>query len=419
MPGIINGLFAGRSGINSSGSALGVLADNIANSNTTGFKSSRANFSDLLASSLGGGGSSSLASGNGANLNSITTIFSQGTFEFTGRGLDLGIDGNGFFIVERAGARLYSRAGNMQVDADGILLDQNGNTILGFPSTGAGGLQELNVNNVSQSNVETENVTIAGNLDSSTATTAVPGGTPTFQQLADAATFSTFVDVFDTLGAKHTVTVYFFHTTSTDWAVRAYVDGGEITAGTPGEPSLIGNFTMTFNSAGARTAVGTPDFSATPAWSNGAAAAPIDFVFDPFSGYATASAINSIVQDGSGTGSVVSFSVEEDGTLFALLNNGQTSAIGTIAMANFANPEGLRRAGDSLYLNTTASGEPIVGRPATGQFGKIQSGALELSTADIADDFIKLISLQRGFQGSSRIISAISDLLTEITNIGR
>jgi flagellar hook protein FlgE len=417
MPGIIDGLLASRAGIEAHGKSIGVLADNIANANTVGYKPSRADFADLVASSLGGGGA---ASGSGSQVISTTPIMNQGTLEFTGRSLDLGISGNGFFVVQDAGGtsqQFYSRAGNFEVDTDGFLVNQNGHRVLGFPTTGAGGLEELNVNERSALTVDTNAVSIGGNLDTSSPVVAPPGGTPTFQQLAGAAQFSTFLDVFDSLGASHTVTVYFFHTAANTWEARAYVDAGEV-GGTAGDPALLGSATLSFNPDGSRVApVPAADFSTTPAWSNGSSAQPFTFLFDPVTQFASPSGVTSITQDGTGSGRTVGFSVEGDGTLTAQLDNGRTVSVGVLALATFAAPERLRREGGSLFAETNISGEPIVGRPGTGNLGGLESGTLELSTADLAADFIKLISYQRGYQGSSRIITNINDLLSEIVNL--
>lgn len=420
MAGINSGLFAARAGISSNGLAISVLADNITNANTTGYKASRADFSDMLSSSLGAKSGGGVTVGQGSQVQAVTQIFNQGAFEFTGRGLDLGIAGNGFFILSNDGQRLYTRAGNFKVDSDGFLLDQNGFQVQGFPTGGAGGLEALNVNSVSQSSAQTSAVTIAGNIDATSTNTTIPTPPPalTFSALSNAASFSTFVDVFDSLGAKHTVTVYFYKTAASTWTARGYVDAGEV-GGTAGDPSQIGTAAITFDSSGQRTSVPAADWTATPAWSNGASSDPISFLFDPLTQFAAPSAINSITQDGTGVGNVVSFSVGSDGALFASLDNGETTSVGTIALANFANPEGLSRNGNSVYAATSSSGDAIVGTPDTGRFGSIQSGALELSTADIADDFVKLIQLQRGFQGSSRLIGTINDLLSEIVNLVR
>lgn len=419
MASITDGLFAGRAGIQSHGSAIGVLADNIANSNTTAFKASRPDFTDLLAGTIGGGGTGSVTVGSGSTLSSITTVFNQGTFEFTGRALDLAIDGNGFFIVEDdLGTRFFSRAGNFTVDAAGDLRNQTGLKVVGFPENGTGTLEAINLNTLAQGSVDTTAVTITGNLNASSDVTTAPDDDddPTFAELSAAASYSTFVDVFDSLGDTHPVTVFFFNGGAGEWEVKAYVDGSEVD-GTPGLPSLIGSSTIEFGPDGTRTTIPASDFTVDAAWANGSNAGEFTMLFSPFTQFSSASAITSITQDGSGSGSVVSFSVEKDGTLFALLDNGQTSNIGKIGLATFANPEGLQRIGNSLFLNSGSSGEAVIGTPRSGKFGSIEAGALELSTADIASDFIKLISLQRGFQGSSRIITNIDNLLNEIINL--
>ncbi len=433
MSSISEGLFAGRAGIQSHGSAISVLADNIANSNTVGFKQSRAEFIDLLAGNISGQGSSS-AIGSGSSVKNVTQIFTQGDFEFTGRGLDLAIDGNGFFVVQdNAGTRQYSRAGNFKIDAKGNLLNQNGNKVLGFPEEGSGGLEPLNVNTIATTSQPTQNVKISGNLDAKEGpgtgdsvgdavlgagnTGAVTG--ETFQSISGEARHSTFCTIYDSLGQDHTVNLYFYKTaTQNPWVVSAYVDSSEVTGGTVGVPYRVGTTTLTFQGDGTRATVPPYDIRTQVIdWASGANDASVDLSFDPYTQFSTPSNISSIVQDGSGSGSVTSFNVETDGTLFATLDNGQTSAIGKLALAVFGNSEALRRTGESLYSESHGSGQPVIGTPETGKFGSIQAGALELSTADIASDFIKLISFQRGFQGSSRIISNIDELLKEIINL--
>jgi flagellar hook protein FlgE len=420
VPSIIDGLFAGRAGIQSHGIAISVLADNISNANTTGFKTSRPDFADLVAGAISGGRGGS--PGSGSNTLGITQVFNQGTFEFTGRSLDLGIDGNGFFIVQNTDGSneyRYTRAGNFSVDATGNLLNQNGFQVLGFPVNGAGGLEPLNVNNISQESVATVNVNISGNLNAAATGAGVPAGAPTFAQLSDAAQYSTFVTVFDSLGAQHDVTVFFFKNPApavNQWTARAYVDAGEV-GGVAGDPALIGSATIGFDGSGARLTDPAFDFQTNITWGNGSQAGVMNFKFSPFTQYSASSSISGVSQDGTGGGSVTSFSVEKDGRVIASLDNGQDAVIGTIGISTFANPEALRRAGGSLFAETAETGEPVFGTPDSGVFGGIQSGALELSTTDIAADFIKLISLQRGFQGSSRIITSIDQLLNEIINL--
>jgi flagellar hook protein FlgE len=163
--------------------------------------------------------------------------------------------------------------------------------------------------------------------------------------------------------------------------------------------------------------VGGADITANITWNNGAAASEIEFAFLPLTQYASASNILSVTQDGSGVGAVQSISVASDGEITALLTNGQNSSLGRVAMANFSNQEGLARLSGNLLAASTASGAAIIGRAETGNFGSIKSGTLELSTVDIASEFVRIITLQRGFQASSRIITTINQLLNEIIQL--
>lgn len=421
MASINDGLFAGRAGIQSHGAAIAVLSDNIANANTVGYKASRADFVDLLAGTISGSGSTSV--GSGSSIENITQLFNQGSFEYTDRGMDVAIDGNGFFVLESTeGTRYYSRAGNLSVDSEGNVLSETGLQVMGFAADGSGGLQALNVNEISTSTTPSSAATITGNLNSAASVTTVPDEStnPTWTDVTGAATFSTYVDVYDSLGESHTVSIMFYKTGAGDWTVNAYADGNDVSGGTAGLPELIGTGTLEFGADGARVEpIPAVDFTATATWSNGSQASSIGFSFNPMTQFSSASNISSISQNGAGSGSVTSFSIEEDGTLYASLDNGQTASVGKIALAIFANPEGLTRAGDSTYIESSDSGQAVIGTPDTGRFGSLAAGALELSTSDIASDFIKLISYQRGFQGSSRIITKIDDLLSEIINLAR
>jgi flagellar hook protein FlgE len=439
VPSIINGLFAGRSGIASHGVAIAVVGDNIANSSTVGYKSSRSEFQDLIA----GGQTSGKVIGSGSSLSAVTTNFEQGTLEFTGKPLDLAVDGSGFFVVADGEQRFYTRAGNFKTDSAGFIIDQSGKAVLGFPGTdGTGDLEPLNINSISQSSVATQNLSIAGNLNASaTAISAatIPqtisaGANPatdtfgtTYSDLNDAAEFSTVVNVFDPLGAKHTATFFFFKTATNTWQGRGYVNSEEVdpSGAAVSVPRQIGStVTLSFNPDGTRSnapATGAADFTASVPWNNGStttlAPQAIDISFDPFSQYSSASNVLSINQDGQGIGTVSSVDIGKDGRIFALLSNGQSALIGTIGLVNFANPEGLSRIGNSLLQQSSTSGEPIIGRPQTGTLGDIQSGSIELSTVDIANEFVKLITLQRGFQASSRMITTINQLLNDIIQL--
>lgn len=435
---IVNGLFAGRAGISSHGSAIAAVGDNISNSSTIGYKASRAEFNDLIA----GGQTAGRTIGSGSQLAGVTSNFSQGTLEFTSRPLDLAIDGNGFFVVADGPQRFYTRAGNFRTDETGNLVDQNGYSVLGFPSNGTGALAPLNLNTAASSATTTSAVTISGNLDAGStdaivigrltgtapslqATNAGTDGTAntlTFADLSDAAAFQTALDVVDSLGEAHTVTVFFFknQASANSWTAAAYVNSEDVdplTSLETGEPRFLGSSAMTFNADGSIASGNTINATNIP-WNNGSTTTgDIAFDFAQFTQFAANSNINSISQNGQGVGAVTSVSISGNGEIFALLDNGENTVIGTIGLANFANEEGLQRVGSNLLAQSNDSGEPIQGSPSSGTFGNIQSGSLELSTTDIATEFVKLITLQRGFQANSRIITSIDQLLNEIIQL--
>lgn len=427
MPSIVNGLFAGRSGIASHGAAIAVVGDNISNASTIGYKASRAEFEDLIAGEGGGG----KTVGSGSSLAAVTTVFGQGTFEFTGRPLDLGIAGNGFFVVAQDDQRFYTRAGNFKVDSSGYVVNQNGLAVLGFPANASGALEPINVNTIEQSSVATTELSMAGNVDAGAtviAAAAIPAttGTPpstSFADIAARAAHSQAIDVFDSLGKNHTVTAFFFKTgaTAPQYTVKLYARNEEVDAspGTfSGYPREIGSCTLSFGGDGQRSGtIPASDIAATIPWNNGSNASAIDVSFENFTQYSGQSNILIITQDGKGIGAVTDISIDDSGLILAKLSNGQSANIGTIGLATFSSPEGLSRLGFSLLTKSLSSGEPIIGRPGSGTLGKVKAGSLELSTTDTASEFVRMITLQRGFQASARIITTINQLLNEIIQL--
>jgi len=433
MASLLNGLFSARSGLSSHGVALSVVGDNISNASTTAYKTSRAEFEDVIA----GGQTTGKVVGSGGTCSAVTNIFEQGTFEVTGRDLDLAIDGNGFFIVKEGGRQLYTRAGNFKLDGEGFIVDQRGNRVQGFPANGSGTLEDLDVTSITQQNVATKNVSIVGNLDARDVAikggaakipqTIEDGGTATYADLSEMAAFQTVVDVFDGLGTSHTVTAYFFKTVdgtsklNSEYQVRLYIDANEVEGGgDDGQPYCIGQATLTFDGNGNRTNVPTlpdKDIASTVQWSKGAGKTTIEYSFADFTMYSTNAGVSSITGDGNGVGQISGLNIDSTGEIYALLDNGQSSIIGTIGMANFANSEGLERIGSNYLEETIDSGSPIIGTSGSGKLGKIESGSLELSTVDIASEFVKLITLQRNFQANSRIVTTVNQLLNEIISM--
>jgi len=453
---IVNGLFAGRSGISSHGTAIAVVGDNIANASTIGYKSAQAQFEDLVS----GGQATGRIVGSGSQISAVTTSFAQGTLESTGRQLDLAIAGNGVFVLNNDGQRFYTRAGNFKIDAGGNVVNQNGLQVMGFPAGGSGALEALSINNVSQDSVATTTVGITGNLNAGASVAFPSSTTPAFATLAalntatvragastadgsvtyallnEMAEFRSTIEVFDSLGQSHSVNMFFFKTGTNQFTAQAYVNAEEVgnsASGSDGKPRLIStsaigagagtaSMVLNYNTDGSlNTSTSTASLASSILWSNGSTTgstgAAVTFDMSGFSQFSSASNATAITQDGKGVGTVGSISISKDGEIFAILSNGQSSVIGTIGLVNFANAEGLTRVGSNLLQQSPDSGEPIVGRPNSGTFGTVESGRVELSTVDIADQFVKLITLQRGFQANSRIITTINQLLNDIIQL--
>ena len=429
MPSIINGLFSGRAGVSSHGMAISVSGDNISNANTIGFKANRAAFEDIMA----GEGVLGRQVGSGSQVGNVQTIFEQGTLEFTGRPLDLGISGSGFFVLADGFNRTYTRAGDFKIDAAGFITNQNGLAVLGFPANGSGALEPINTNNIEQSSIATNELSISGNVNSAATTVAVaaipipgPAIPPvvTYSDLNAFAEYSTVVDVYDSLGESHSVSLMFFHTGNNEYTVRAYVNNEDVDPAASltvtGYPRFVGEKVLTFGGNGQRNpafVVGTPDLTMAITWTNGSDPSATDLNFNPMTQYAAASNILSVSQDGKGIGSVNSISIGQDGKVSALLTNGQVSVIGSLALANFSNPEGLLRLGNNQLGVSVASGDAIFGKADSGTFGTIKAGNVELSTVDIASEFVRIITLQRGFQASTRIITTINQLLNDVIQL--
>jgi len=303
----------------------------------------------------------------------------------------------------------------------------------------------LNVASIQQENIETTRVGLEGNLDASPTpvpislavnntptAAAVAGGAPTaatdptFSDLNAEAEFSTVVGVFDSLGKEHNINVYFYRTSATapQYTVRAYGESQDIdpTLVYSGRPrqltgALATEAKLSFDSAGALTPTSQTSLTLDIPWNNGSAVQTFGIDLSKFTQFAASSAISAVTQDGQGVGSVTSLNIGSDGKIFAVLDTAITTTIGTLGMANFFNPEGLRRVGQNYLQQSNESGEPIIGTPNTGRFGTVQSGSLELSTVDIANEFIKLVTLQRAFQANSKMVTTVNSLLQDIIQL--
>ena len=423
---LFGALSTGRSGLTNSGAALSVIGNNIANVGTVGFKGSRTEFADLISADAGGEVGKI---GLGARIGAVRTLFSQGAIESTGRSLDLGIQGVGFFVLRDGQGQAFTRAGNFQLQPDGTVTNLIGKALLGSPldvnGQPAGAPQPVSIAGVNSQARPTTTATLVGNLQSDDAikATAFDTTTPSFANAYAASNFPTSIRVFDSLGAAHDVSVFFKKTGANAWSFYMGVDAGE-TGGTKGALQLINGTggTINFNSDGS---VAATTGLAGNVSSSGATAQTITLnlgtvgKLDGMSQTASPSGINKQAQDGFGAGGLASLTVDANGIVSATFDNGQTRALYQLSIAHFSAPEGLAPAGNQIFRASIQSGPPAVGTAGSQGNGTIVSSALEQSNVQIAQEFIDLISTQRSFQAAARVITASDTLLGDLINIVR
>jgi flagellar hook protein FlgE len=392
------------SGLNAASSALSVTANNIANANTTGFKASRAQFADVFAV-----GAQQI--GNGVSISSVSQQFSQGGVNFTDRGLDLAISGEGFFTMRDRGVISYTRAGTFGVDRDGNVVNSQNQRLQIYPvaSNGTfntGTLSDLRLATVDSPPQATSKAEFGVNLPANASVPPVPVFDPTN---ASSYNHSTAVTIYDSLGATHTATAYFVKTaTPNQWDARFYIDGTAV-----GGPN-----TLTYSSLGVQTApVGGT--IALPAYTPPTGAAPITLTTNLLNStqYGSAFGVNQLNQDGFASGRLSNIDVDKSGVIFARFTNGRSDPLGQVALSNFANPQGLRQQGNTSWADTFTSGDAVRGSPGTGSLGQIQSGALESSNVDLTQQLVNMITAQRSFQANAQVISTSDQITQTIINI--
>ncbi len=428
------------SGLNANAMSLSVIGNNLANLNTVGYKGSVAAFQDLLSRSVlsYNGAGNPMQIGLGVQPGSVSGNFSQGSLQTTGQATDAAIVGSGFFVVRGGQADYFTRAGNFTLDSEGRLMTQQGQYVQGYPVVNGKvdtnqALTDMQISTGTLSPASATSMTrLVSNLDSS----MQPG-----------ESFTTAVQVVDSLGESHTVTATFTRNAGLpgdppSFAFDLTTDGADVVGGTAGVPfSLLTGAdaaappgTLDFDNAGILTSVdpGTgaisppTDFSFTfPGLLDGAAAQSVsmDLVDDQGAGYisafATPSATSSVFQDGVTAANLTTFSITEDGTIQGIYANGKTEPLGQLAIATFNNNQGLVRIGGNLFAQSFNSGEASIGVAGAGGRGNVSGSTLELANVDIAQEFTNLIVAQRGYQANSRMVTTTDELLQEAINLKR
>ncbi|MGY4532402.1 flagellar hook protein FlgE [Pseudomonas sp. TE3786] len=437
----------GLSGIKAASSDLNITGNNIANAGTVGFKQSRAEFQDLYSSSMMG--ASSNAIGSGVLLGNVAQLFNQGTIDYTENALDMGINGNGFFVTSNNGSISYTRAGYFGTDKSGYVVDNNGYRLQGYSVDGNGQLQngvvgDLSIQTSNQAPKATTAISQSFNLNSSS---KAPTTTPFDPSDPTSYTSSTSVNIYDAQGNAHVMTQYFVNNAdpaatppvANNWTMNVLIDGRNPLDPTATTPLSA---TIPFDGSGqldlANITANTPGLSyannqlsidgwvpaqsdgATPAtWSsNGAtAAANISFDIRGSTQFSSTFAVNAVTQDGYTTGQLAGLEIDDTGQMFARYTNGQSKIQGQVILANFANVQGLTPVGKTSWVQSADSGEPVIGTPRAGTLGSLTAGALESSNVDISTELVDLIVAQRNYQANAKTIETENAVTQTIINL--
>jgi len=409
------------SGLNAQQQKLGAVGNNIANSQTVGFKSSNVQFADVYAESR---------IGLGVRTSTVLQNFSQGNIESTNRNMDLAISGEGFFRFQQPNGEVgYSRNGQLTMTADGRLVNAQGAQIMGYAANAAGVVQAggdveaLTVEAGDLAASATTGLDVSLNLDAGEAEMAAPLEADISAGLdAEDYSYSTNATIYDSQGNARNLTFYFTKTNAAqnEWDVSLRMTGGPEGAGTYAVENLT---TLDFDASGRleNGGQGSFTFDALTAGSefDGAQLEELTVAVD-FTGSsqsANNSTVNEIDQNGYSAGSLVGITIEDDGTVMRNYSNEQSLAAGQIALVSFRNPEGLQPDGDNLWSATGASGQELVGAAGTGLRGMIEASAVETSNVDMARELVDMIVAQRAYQANSQTISTQDELLQTIINL--
>jgi flagellar hook protein FlgE len=398
------------SGINAASSDLEVTANNIANVNTVGFKGSRAEFSQVY--SAAGENLSSNVAGSGVRLTNIAQQFGDGNLTQTGNSYDFALSGAGFFTLRDGAGYSYSRAGNFHPDDNGNIVNATGQYVQAYPPTAAGGfdissLQDLKITTGTSAAKASVTIGLTANLSSSDTAKTVAFDPTNDQSYNYVSTFQSY----DSLGATHTTNVYYAKdaTNPNSWNAYMTLDGTQV--GTPQQ--------MVFSSGGSLTTPADAKLKFGAASPN-PGAAPVDLTIDmsKVTQFGSTYSTSAVANDGYAAGKFSNLDVAKDGTVSAKYSNGASIPLGQLAVATFANNQGLRQLNDTNWVPSSESGQPVRGVANSGDVGTVQSGQLEASnTADLTAQLVNMIKAQRNYQANAQVISTDNTLTQTIINI--
>ena len=443
------------SGVNAAQKDLNVTANHIANVNTMGFKESRAEFADVYANSIFVNGKTQV--GNGVATGAVAQQFHQGALQFTNNALDLAIQGNGFFVTSDGLTNLdrtYTRAGAFKLNENSYMVNNQGSYLQGYEINADGTPKAVSINATKPIQipdragepVKTTKIEASFNLPSTSTTKPQPFNPSTFDP-KDSKTYSssTSVVIYDSLGEPHTITQYFVRDADTvdptkpadppAWRMYLYQGDKPIDIENGTAPTMAAGLNqapkaakITFGSDGKMTGIIPTSLKTEPLGTVGATGAgiitngadptqQIDISLDSVTQYASPFEVSKLTQDGSTVGRLTKVEITPDGIVSATYSNATTIKVAMVAMAKFANSQGLTQVGDTSWRQSLLSGDALPGTPNSGTFGTIKSSALEQSNVDLTSELVDLITAQRNFQANSRSLEVNSSLQQTILQI--
>jgi len=398
------------SGLAASSDWLNVISNNLANLNTDGYKDETLNFGDLFNQMQGlSGNGDPIQIGTGVTVSGETSNFADGTVSQTGVASNMALQGNGFFVVQNSNGQLdYTRDGDFSVNSQGQLCTADGQLVMGYPAASgqvstSSPLGAINVNEASTSPAQaTTSFSIDANLDATSAA---------------GATFSSPITVYDSLGNSHQLTVNYTNTGTNAWSYTVSIPSADV--GGTGTSTTVATGTMSFNSSGQLTSPTSPVALNITGLADGAANMSLNWNLTGPDGttitqQASASATTTTNQNGYGVGTLTGYTVTSDGTVEGEFSNNQTIALGQVAVANFANQQGLTQVGNGNYQATSASGAAIVGQAGVGGNGTIAGGAVEESNVSLATEFSNMIVAQQSYDANAKALTTM-DQVTQAT----
>ena len=399
----------GLSGLNSASKNLDVIGHNIANGNTVGMKSSRAEFAEVYASSVNAAGGVNM--GIGTSVAAVTQTFTQGNITITGGDLDVAINGAGFFELQQAnGSTAYSRAGMFKLNSVGEIVNNQGATLMGYPTDPAGNRLSFDAVPLvlpTSSPIpaqQTSAIDAEFNLDARAPIwNAVTPNTPL-------STYGTSLVGFDPQGLEVPVNMAFRKTANNTWEVYTGVNGADPALSTPME--LVFNVDGTIDLANSTI---TPITLASP--NDPAVTFPVTLDLDAVTQFGTTFAVTNLTQDGFRPGQFIGLKIADNGVVTGQYSNGQTRSAGQIALVNFRNAQGLQPTGGGNWTATFTSGDPLRGEPGTGNFGALRAGALEDSNVDITAELVNMMTAQRAYQANAQTIKTQDQVLSTLLNM--